>query len=215
MKLQRSTLILLAAALLLGGFVYVFEQSRSQQEQAQVATKSLFSFKEADVQALTVTTRTQTLSFVKTASQPAAGKSPQPGQSPPPSWTMTAPQQSPVNDASIAFLLNLMATEKRQQTLTIPVAKQAEFGFNPPLATVEVKLNNQTSHRLILGNPNFNRSAVYAQVDPPANSATDLSVVLVGIDFETAVTRPLAEWQAPKATSTSPQPKQPKPSPSR
>jgi hypothetical protein len=99
-----------------------------------------------------------------------------------------------------------MATGKRQQTLAVPAAKQAEFGFDRPIAIAEVKLANQQTHRLILGNPNFNRSALYAQVDPSAQTKADLSVVLVSTDFENAVNRPLADW---KVKDTAPQPDKP------
>lgn len=197
MKLQRTPLVLLVTALLLGGFVYWQEvQGQSKQETAQQQPSKLFAFQESDVQTLSLTTPKQTLSFTKTpnsaASKSKASSSQQSKQST--RWLMTAPKKTAANDASVAYLLNLMATGSRQQTLTIPATKQAEFGFDPPLAIAEVKLANQQSHRILLGKPNFNRSGLYAQVDPPANPTGDLAVAVVSIDFENAVTRPLAEW---------------------
>lgn len=200
MKLQRTTLILVGTALVLGGFVYFHEiQASPKQDAAQAKTEPLFGFKEEDVQSFNLTTQTQTLSFAKKpAGQVTSGQKAQatPVQPNALVWTLTAPDSTLANDASVAYLLNLLATSKRQQTLTIPVAKQAEFGLDKPLAIVEVKLNNQQSHRLVLGKPNFDRSALYALVDPPANPTGDLSVVLVSIDFQNAVTRPLKEWKA-------------------
>lgn len=55
-----------------------------------------------------------------------------------------------------------------------------------------------------MGKPNFNRNFLYALVDPPANTNQDLSVLLIPIDFQNAVDRPLSEWKRDK----------PKPSPS-
>jgi len=210
MKLQRTPLLLLLIALFLGSIVLIYEtQGKPQQEAAEAKKDRLFSFKEEDVQTLNLTTQTLKLAFEKS---PATEKSPvgssnsdqkqagKQGASLPKSettvWMMTAPSKGLANDASIAYLLNLMATGTRQQTLTTPAAKLTEFGLDKPLATADVKLNNQQTHRIVLGKPNFDRSAIYAQVDPPAAPTGDVPLALVSIDFENAVTRPLSEWQS-------------------
>jgi hypothetical protein len=231
MKFQKTPLILLAIALLLGAFVYLYEvQGKPQRETAKARTEQLFTFKEEDVRSLTLTTPTQTLMFAKTpAARLPASKAEQPAKAPTASpqaaspqatptdaltWAMTAPDQAVANDASVAYLLNLLATGKRQQTLTVPAAKQAEFGLDKPIAIAEVNLANQQSHRLVLGKPNFNRSALYAQADPPAQTKTDLTVVLVSTDFENAVNRPLADWKVKEpAAQPSPTPKVKQPEP--
>lgn len=209
MKLQKMPLILLAIALLLGAVVYLYEvQGKTQREAAQAQTEQLFAFKEEEVRSLTLTTSTQTLAFAKTSAArlSSASKADQPTAKASADtlvWAMTAPDQAAANDASVAYLLNLLATGKRQQKIAVPAAKQAEFGLDKPLAIAEVKLANQTIHRLIVGKPNFNRSGLYAQADPPAQTNADLSVVLVSTDFENAVKRPLSEWKA-KATDQQP-----------
>ncbi len=209
-------MILLLIALFLGSIVLIYEtQGKPQQEAAEAKKDQLFSFKEEDVQALNLTTQTLKLSFEKSAAaanspagssnsdQKKAGKQ---GTSQPKSdakvWMMTAPAKKLANDASIAYLLNLMATGTRQQTLITPAAKLAEFGLDKPLATADVKLNNQQTHRIVLGKPNFDRSAIYAQVDPSAAPAGDVPVSLVSIDFENAVTRPLNEWQSKESPTS-------------
>ncbi|MBW4471655.1 MAG: DUF4340 domain-containing protein [Stenomitos rutilans HA7619-LM2] len=202
MKLQRTPLILLAIALVLGAFVYLYEvQGKPQREAAQAQTEQLFAFKEEEVRSLTLTTPSETLAFAKTPAARVAfpsGNDPKAAQPQAGTlvWAMTVPDKAVANDASVAYLLNLMATGKRQQTLKMPLAQQAEFGFDKPIAIADVKLANQQTHRLVLGKPNFNRSALYAQVDPPAQATTERSVVLVSTDFENAVNRPLADWKA-------------------
>ncbi|HEY9909754.1 MAG TPA: DUF4340 domain-containing protein [Thermosynechococcaceae cyanobacterium] len=211
MKLQRTPVALLLAALLLGAIVYIHESDNSAQQkstQSKIETK-LFPFKEDEIQTINLQTSTQTLAFTRTAAEaspnpqrsPASPSeaSPSPQASPaspspkPPGWTMTTPKKTAANNATIAFLLNLMATGNSQQTIVVPPAKQAEFGLDKPIATIEVKRLNQQTHRLILGKPNFNRSALYALVDPTPGA--ELSVRLVSIDFENAITRSVAEWQ--------------------
>ncbi|MBW4580593.1 MAG: DUF4340 domain-containing protein [Tildeniella nuda ZEHNDER 1965/U140] len=200
MKFQKTPLILLAIALLLGAFVYLYEvQGKPQREDAKAQTEKLFAFKEDEVRSLTLTTPTQTLAFAKTpAARVTASKTDQATAQTPADalvWAMTAPDKTAANDASVAYLLNLLTTGKRQQTLTVPANKQAEFGLDKPIAIADVKLANQQTHRLVLGKPNFDRSALYAQVDPPAQAKADLAVALVSTDFENAVNRPLADWK--------------------
>lgn len=186
MKFQRTSLVLVFVALALGGLVYYTELKKPPQvDQAKSDEKPLFNFKEQDVQAFTVQTPKQTLAFEKASS-----------------WSMKKPEVAPADEGTIAFLLNLMATGKSARTFIIPPARKSEFGLEQPSATIEVKLSNQQQHRLILGKSNFNRNFLYALVDPPENQ--DLSVLLVPINFQNAVDRPLAEWRRDK----------PKPSPS-
>lgn len=227
MKLQRTPLILLMTALLLGGAVYFAELRNAANQTATTETKSepLFGFQESEVQSLSLTLPQRTLKFakvpaeqVKTLQKPGATGSLQPTpiasptSSPSPSpnstatptssqpakaeiWMMTTPTKTIANDASVAYLLNLLATGTRQQSLSIPAARKAEFGLDTPSAIAEVKLANQTTHRLVLGKPNFNRTGVYALVDPPSDSKADLNVALVSIDFENVASRPIDEWK--------------------
>lgn len=83
MKLQQSTWILILAAILLGGIVYVYEiEGRTQREATKAEENQLFFFEEKDVQSVTVKTKDQTLLFERN-SQPPSGNSTQP------KWLMT------------------------------------------------------------------------------------------------------------------------------
>jgi hypothetical protein len=229
MKLQRTTLGLLLSALVLGGFVYLYEIRGAEQRQtAETEAKRLFNFTEDQIQTITLRTSQRTLVLKRASSVPTShqpNKTPKSTPSPTrqsPQWSFKTqapkspekPEQGAASEASVAYLANLIATAQRQPlkpdagetTLRIPVNRLAEFGFNQPLATIDVNLDNQTSHRLLLGKPNFNRSAIYAQVDPPATASEDRRVVLVPITFENAVNRPLSEWRNPPPSPASPKP---------
>jgi hypothetical protein len=218
MKFQRTTMVLFISALILSGAVYVYENYSSPQRQtAQTEAKQLFAFKEEQIKEIILKTPQRTLSLQRNQSQ-ANNKTP--ATSPPkdqkPAWTVAVQESSSkalpksASMASVTYLLNLLATAERQPltpdspagsatTLTIPSRQAVEFGFNQPLATIEAHLINGETHRLILGKPNFNSTALYAQVDPATSSGADLSVILVPIDFRNAVNRPLEEWQQSKA----------------
>ena len=202
MKLQRTTLILLASALCLGGFVYISEIQRThQQEAAKTIKQPIFSFKEDQIQSLTIYINEETLEFER-----VTGKEP--------GWRMKTPKDTPASDASVSFLLNLLVEGKSDRSFPIQTQQLPEYGFDKPLAIVKVQLKNQQTHQLILGKPDFNRSFLYAQVDPPPQTPQPLKVLLVPIDFEYAVKRPMSEWQSKEENPANSQvsPTQPNPS---
>ncbi|NJM67067.1 MAG: DUF4340 domain-containing protein [Acaryochloris sp. RU_4_1] len=186
MKLKTNTIVLLLIAALgcAGVLVWIRTQhpqdAAKQQEQAQ----KVFNFSEDQVVALQVQTPKQMLSFVRSQ------------QRFPHTWQMKKPQAKPADEAAIAFLLNLLATSKSPRTLRVEPQRQSEFGFDQSPGTVEVTLQNQQRHRLVLGGQDPTESFVYAQVDPPAQPQAALAVVLVPTAFLSAINRPLPEWQA-------------------
>ncbi|MDX2241309.1 MAG: DUF4340 domain-containing protein [Leptolyngbyaceae cyanobacterium bins.302] len=216
MKLQRTPMILITIAALLGGVVFLVElQKNPTQEETQSADKKLFPFQESDIQAFTLQTPVFRRSFVKVpTSQPSAKAGSQTPSPVPQIWQMTAPEKAIASEGSIAFLLNLIGTGTSEKTLTIPVSRLAEFGLDQPQATIDITLSNQKKHRLVLGDPDFNRSFLYAQVDPPAKPESDQTIHLVSLDFENAVNRPISEWKQQAADKpTLPQPPTPNPQP--
>lgn len=184
MKLKPTPLILLLAAGLLGLGLWWHEQNQAQRISQSVQSEQLFPFQEQAVQQVTIATPKESLAFSKAADST--------GQS---TWQMTAPAQAPAKDASVAYLLSLLTSSKRLQSLSTTTSQKPEFGLDRPSAIVEVTLASGTVHRLVLGKPNFNRTGLYAQVNPPAIAKDPLTVVLVPIDLEAAVARDLADWQ--------------------
>lgn len=224
MKFQRTTLILLLVAVGLGAGVYLWEtQGPSDPPTAEnVEEQPLFRFSEGDVQRLEVRQGEETLTFERLAeaaivSPAPSPASPSPAASPPPNsyetteWRMISPQAGLADDAAVDFLANLLATSSRDRTLRVEPADLDEFGLTTPSATVEIQLKNQETHRLVLGTQNFNGQFLYAQIDPPKAPESEVEVVLIPKNFENAVNRDLAEWQA-SADAPAPSPS-PSPSP--
>jgi hypothetical protein len=211
MKLQRTPLLLLLVAGLLAGGVFLYEfQIAPQRAQEETQRNRLFSFQEADIRELRIQTPANRLVFVKRPAQPASPASsgnqtaPSPAASPERLvWWMTEPKDGLANDATVAFLLNLMVNASSANTLTVPAARLAEFGLEPSRTTIEVKLANQQTHRLRLGQPDFSSSNLYALVDP-SSAPGDRTIKLVSLDFESALNRPLAEWEQPVEAENKP-----------
>ncbi len=204
MKLHRTTLVLLFTAILLGGFVYFAEiQGATKREAVKTTKQPIFALKEDDIQSLTLYLDEETLEFER-----VSGKT---------GWQMKTPQDVPASNAAVAFLLNLLVEGKSDRSFPIKPSQFQDYGLDKPIAVVSVKLKNQQTHQLILGKPDFNRSFLYAQADPSVQSPQPWKVLLVPIDFEYAVNRPLSEWQSKSENSDSPKPSPtpvtPKPTP--
>jgi hypothetical protein len=204
MKIKSSTWILALAALLLGGISLIVMQqpapNRASQSGETVTSeeeRQIFEFAEGDVQAFTLTTPLRTLQFERNPN----GK-----------WQMLEPEKTAASEPSVAFLLDLVATSKTPRTLTVPAADRQQYGLHQPLATIDLTLKDQTKHQLIIGEYDFNRSFLYAQANPlaPDQQPEQINVLLLSPNFESAVSRPLAEWKQPTAAEKA----SPSPSPS-
>lgn len=190
MKFQRSTVILVAIALLLGGAV-LFTQARQSggnrptTAQGDTETSPVFDFEEADVVALRIETAEQTVVFEKDAEG---------------FWQMVEPETQPAEEAAIAFLLSRLVTDGLRQTTTIDAANQAEFGLDDPFATVALTLADDTTHTLIMGDPDFSGQNYYALIDPEnfplAEDAGAVEAAIVTENIFNGLDRPLEEWKA-------------------
>ncbi|MGK7876226.1 MAG: DUF4340 domain-containing protein [Xenococcaceae cyanobacterium] len=188
MKLQRTTWILLVLALILGGFVYFYEiQGAPKREAIQAKQKQIFDFEKEEIKEITIEKKEETLEFERTGDENKL-------------WQMKQPEDVPASDAAVSFLLNLLVEGKSDRSFTIPSEQSKEYGFDKPFATVEIQLENQETHKLILGKPDFKDQFLYAQADPPSQTEQELTIILVPKDFQYAVERELEEWKQKEET---------------
>ncbi|MBE9113171.1 DUF4340 domain-containing protein [Nodosilinea sp. LEGE 07298] len=191
MKFQRSTLILVGVAFLLGAGVLIAESQRSQSPPSATqseSTEPILAFEEADVATLTVDRGDETLVF----EQGDDGN-----------WQMTAPENALAEPGAVAFLLSRLNTDSPLQTVTMTADQATDFGFDAPVGIVTVTLKDGTEHELILGGPDFSGSANYAVVDPdpwPPAEGQEYSVLVVTRDVANGINRPLEEWLMPVET---------------
>jgi len=193
MKLQRTTLVLLISAILLGGLVYVYEGQVAPKQEAAKATKQpLFSFEEDQIKSVTIYLDDDTWEFEQVSQQE-------------PRWRMRQPKDAVASSAAVAFLTNLLVDGESDRTLTAPVSQRQEYGLDKPMASVVVELKNQEVHQLILGKLDFNGGFLYAE-NPQNRQPGQVEVLLVPKDFEYAVNRPLSEWLNQEETPESSEP---------
>lgn len=197
MKLQKNTLVLIAAALSLAGFVSLFEiQVAPKQEAAKEEKLRIFAFKSDRIQYFTIKTPENILTFERVYVRKGGDSN----------WEMKVPVQVAANQASVDFLLDRLGTGKSDRTINITPAQLPEFGLDQPQATVTVRLDNQETHRLVIGKTDFSGRFLYAQANPPEspsqNSSQNLPVLLVPFDFKNATQRPLSEWKKTEELKT-------------
>ncbi|WP_008309694.1 DUF4340 domain-containing protein [Leptolyngbya sp. PCC 6406] len=190
MKLQKTTVALVAIALLLGIGVVIAETRRNpgnapMGEGAGVGSP-VFPFEEGDVTGLHIETQGQEVTFTRDE----AGM-----------WQMTAPESVPAESAAIAFLLSRLTSDGlTRRDLTLDATERDDFGLGVPFATVDLTLVDGTTHQLIVGSPDFSGSGVYALVDPEQfplpQEAAEIPLALLSQDVLNAVDRPLEEWKA-------------------
>jgi hypothetical protein len=186
MKFPRTTLILILLALGLGSFVYFYEiQGATQRQEVKEQKQQIFSFAADDVQSLIVKTKDMTINLERNS------------QSSSPKWLLKSPVSQPANDAIVSYLMDLLVEGKSDRTLSIPANQLGEFNLAQPLATIDIKLNNQKTHQLILGKSDFNNRFLYAQADSATQPNGNVNLLLISTDFNNAVNRELSEWTQP------------------
>ena len=191
MKFQRSTLILVGAAFLLGAGVLIAESQRSQPGSPTAQTDGagpILTFDESDVATLTVDRGNETLVFEQGDDR---------------SWQMLEPENALAEPGAVAFLLSRLNTDSPLQTVTMTADQTTDFGFNAPVGIVTITLNDGTEHELILGGPDFSGNANYAVIDPdpwPPEEGTEYSVLVVTRDVANGINRPREEWLMPVET---------------
>jgi hypothetical protein len=185
MQLKRSTWLLILLATILAGWVYFYEiREETKRTQVQVKQQHLFNFSEAAIKTITISKFNQTLEFVRT------GNSNQ-------SWQMKQPHNTPANDGTVSFLVDLLINSNRDRAFFVPTNQVSQYGLDKPLAKITVQLTNGDTHTLILGKSDFTGESVYAQIDPSSSnhSKSDVELALVSKNWQYAVERQLTEWK--------------------
>jgi len=187
MQLKRQNILLILTALILGGAVLLTRSPND--DTSNTATTDLFAFEERDIQALDLDTPTRNYAFEKDENG---------------IWRITEPEEAIANEATVAFLANLLAVSESTQTLPTAPDNLAPYGLDRPFATIDITLEDGSTHQLVLGTFNFDQSRLYAQVDPAeATEDTEaIDVLLVPADFETAINRPLEDWLPEEEAAT-------------
>jgi len=151
---RKSTLLAVLLAAALGGGVWYLEFKRTKPaEDAAAESKPLFSFKQEDITALTLTRGGETLALEKRGA----------------AWRLTKPMDAASDSGAVDSLLNSIAFGRISRTISVASTgapnSLAAFGLDAPGVSLEIKLKSGAAHRLRLGSKDFTGGYVYALVD--------------------------------------------------
>jgi hypothetical protein len=199
MKIRRSTVALLIVAAAFGGVVTWYEtRVVPQREAAEAKQKQLFGFSEDQVASVKITMSDRTLQLRRR--EKSDGES---------QWMLRvvdypegieplAENPKPASEGAVAFLLNLLATEKSDRSVPMgsPQKELESYGLREPLARLQIRLQNKEFHEMVLGGTDFSGQFLYAQVNPQKTPDNQKTVLLVPKSFQQAVEKPISQWQA-------------------
>jgi hypothetical protein len=168
---KKSTLFMLLLAVLLGGAVWYFEFKREKPaDDAAAESKPIFTYKQAEVSALTITRGEETIALEKRGAV----------------WHMTQPADSATDEGAVEELLSSIGFGRVSKTIAVTPPGSAEalktYGLDAPGVTLEIKLKAGAAHKLRLGVKDFTGSNVYAQVDAAKDVALIPGDILGGAD---------------------------------
>lgn len=179
MKLKKTTWILMITALVLIGWVALYEIPRKSQEATDIKTQKIFNIAEKQISQIIITKPDITLEFIRIPEQDN-------------SWSMIKPEKILANEAVIAFLTDLIAQGTSDRVIPLDPTSLAEYGLEQPSATISFTTTDNQTHKIVLGQSTIGDRLIYAQVFSP-DKITD-NVLLVSPNWRYAVEREYQEW---------------------
>jgi hypothetical protein len=190
-KLKSTTLTLFGLALVLAGGAFWHERQQAQAPALEQPRRPKhFSFRPDQVQALTITQPIGNLQLYRSGDAPQA-------------WLMDQPSPVAVSPAAIEFLLNLLRESQSDRDFEVAATQLAEYGLTNPQERLVIQLVDGTTHRLLLGNPDFKGDALYALIDPVTPAPEKVPVYLVSRSLQEMMRRAPQDWQQTEPSSSS------------
>lgn len=180
MKLKKTTWILMITAFAIAGWVVLYELPRQTQEANNITEQKIFNIEENQIRKITINKPDLTLEFVAIADQTN-------------SWLMLKPEETPADDAVMAFLTDLIVNGTSDRVIDLDGGSLAEYGLDQAIATITLETTYERNYKIILGKPTIGDHFIYAQVF--SNTPINNQVVLVSKNWQYAIDRDLQEWQ--------------------
>lgn len=190
MVLKRLTWVLCGVALLLGLGIVTWEMANPPQKEETVKLPSKahhFEFSADAVQSVIITQGNQTVKLYRSASQ-KDGKT----------WQMDDPDPVAVSGPGVDFLLSIVLGSQNDRDFEVAAEELKDYGLDPALTELTIQLVNGKTHRLKLGNADFNGDALYALIDPIENSDIPIEtrkISLVPRSLEDLARRSPEDWR--------------------
>ncbi len=146
--MKKSTLIVLAVAVVLGCFVYFYDSKHAPKPAADEASKPAFALKGGAISSLNIHNASATVSLSKKGSD----------------WELTQPVETSADQTAVSSIVDDLTDLEIQRSFT-PTDSLSKYGLSDPPLKIDFRESNGSSHSVELGNKDFSNSAVYAVVD--------------------------------------------------
>ncbi len=169
---RRTTLILVAIFLLLGGYVYFFEIRGGEKRSEASGGEPLVGVAAEEITGLEV----------DDGQSPVRLERDEEGN-----WRLTAPEEKEADQPRVKRIVESLATSRATRTLG-PVDDWDTFGLAQPALTVTLTLQDGTTKQLFVGDRSPNKAAFY--VRRPGEDKVHLMPTGVGNDLKEMVEKP-------------------------
>lgn len=146
--MKKSTLIVVAFAAAVVGFVYWHEFKRAPKQPAET-NPTVFHFQPEDVVSVTYAEPGLNVVVERNGTN----------------WRIVQPVETRADGNAINGLLDEVTLARPSRTLAANASQLKAFGLTTPAATVILKLKNGQTHQLKIGSTDYSGSNVYAMAD--------------------------------------------------
>lgn len=156
MLIRKTTLTVLALAIVLGGVVYYFDWKRGNDVKPETF-KRAYSLHASDVVSFTLSHPARpgdsALRFLKTGD----------------AWQIVSPVTTAADQSVVDGIVDQIAGAEITQTEPGTPDRVKAYGLDPAQSLLELQLSNGQKHTLLVGNKTFTGDSVYAIVDGAQN----------------------------------------------
>lgn len=165
--IKKSTLIILACAVVLASGVYYWQWRKSKQPAAPADTsKPAFTVNASDIVSFSISHPAQ-------KDQPAIAFDKQKG-----AWHIVQPVDTLADQSTAEGFVDQLAQSRPSGTESLTPDHRKDYGLDPPHASVEFRTKGRQKHTLLLGDKDFSGDDVYTIVDDqPKVSLMPLSLL--------------------------------------
>jgi Domain of unknown function (DUF4340) len=152
--IKKSTLIVLACAIVLGGAVYYFQrQSPKQSKTAKDTSKPAFSVQPSDVVSFSI-------SHPGEKNQPTVAFEKAKG-----AWQIVKPIVTSADQPTADGFVDQLVGSRVTQTEPVTPDRRKVFGLDPPKVAIEFQLRDGQKHQVLIGDNDFSGTDVYGLLD--------------------------------------------------
>ena len=176
--MKKSTLLILALAIIGGALVYYLEikpgKPRASDDETADTSREAFKLTREEIQQITLTRGGQGYAFEFKDNK----------------WMLTQPVNGPADETAMNSLIGDLVSLKISRDLKAVSADDLKtYGLAEPKVKIDLKLKDGKSHSIQLGGKDFSEANVYAKVDGGNDAALISSSLLTNADKD------LKDWR--------------------